>query len=370
MPVPSRAYVGRPSETSLQAMSHSIQSIFVIGLGALGAKYASRLHEFYPGQVKIIASIRRVEQFKIDPITVNGVAPAFEFVTPDTTGQTADLLIFAVKFDHLKQAIDDARPFISAHTSVMSLLNGVTSEELIADAYGKEQVLLSSVYMDAVRDGNHIRYADIGRIVFGERRNDTMSGRVAAIRSKFENAGIPCDVPGDMVRAQWKKFMLNVGVNQASAVLQASYGAFQHESHARKLMVSAAEEVVAIAQASGIELNRKDIDEMVAIINSLVPTVKTSMLQDGVRPQTRHSHTRKCHSEPNYSRTRRAMAVTGATLAIACDRLTAPWWCPLLEVARILLTSAGSCPAKPSSPSRSHGFSFYHLLHATPTEDG
>jgi 2-dehydropantoate 2-reductase len=82
------------------------------------------------------------------------------------------------------------------------------------------------------------------------------------------------------MRAMWWKFMINVGVNQASAVLRAPYGVFQASADARALMRSLMTEVVVLAEKAGIDLKEEDIDEWERILASLSPTGKTSMLQD------------------------------------------------------------------------------------------
>jgi 2-dehydropantoate 2-reductase len=74
--------------------------------------------------------------------------------------------------------------------------------------------------------------------------------------------------------------MINVGINQASAVLRAPYGVFQSSPDARALIRSLMEEVVTLAKKTGIGLTEKDIEKWGIIMNHLSPTGKTSMLQD------------------------------------------------------------------------------------------
>jgi 2-dehydropantoate 2-reductase len=83
-----------------------------------------------------------------------------------------------------------------------------------------------------------------------------------------------------MLHAMWFKFMLNVGVNQASAILKAPYGVFRKNAEARSLMVSAAREVVFLSQKCGVNLNEENVQEFLTIIDGLDPNGKTSMLQD------------------------------------------------------------------------------------------
>lgn len=74
--------------------------------------------------------------------------------------------------------------------------------------------------------------------------------------------------------------MMNVGINQVSAVLKADYGVFRDIIEARELMEMASLEVVAVAEKAGIDLTREDIAKYIAIANTLSPGGKTSMLQD------------------------------------------------------------------------------------------
>jgi 2-dehydropantoate 2-reductase len=83
-----------------------------------------------------------------------------------------------------------------------------------------------------------------------------------------------------MVRVLWWKWMINVGVNQASVALGAPYGVFQESEDARALMDSAMREAIALARAAGVDLGEQDIADWHAILATLSPEGKTSMLQD------------------------------------------------------------------------------------------
>lgn len=137
-----------------------------------------------------------------------------------------------------------------------------------------------AVGMDAVREGTALTYANMGRIVFGEKNIGTSAEKVAALKDLFERAHIPYLHPENMERAMWTKFMLNVGINQASTVLSAPYGAFQSATEARTLMMMASREVIQPSQMCGIDLNEGDLESCLKIVGTLSPAGKTSMLQD------------------------------------------------------------------------------------------
>jgi 2-dehydropantoate 2-reductase len=74
--------------------------------------------------------------------------------------------------------------------------------------------------------------------------------------------------------------MINVGINQASAVLGAPYAVFQNPGQAREMMEAAMREVIEIAQKTGVNLSEDDIRSFEPVLARLNPRGKTSMLQD------------------------------------------------------------------------------------------
>jgi 2-dehydropantoate 2-reductase len=258
-----------------------INSVYIVGLGAIGGMYASRLQEIQLVTVKVIADRERIERYRKETVTVNGKSYFFDYITPGDENPPADLIIIAVKSTTLGQAVHDIRGFVGKETVVMSLLNGISSEELIGQQIGMEHLLYAfGLGMDAMREGTAVSYTNMGRIVFGEKENRVLSERVLAVKDLFDQAQIPYRIPEDMLHAMWFKFMLNVGVNQASAILRAPYGVFRKNKEARDLMVAAAREVVQLSQKCGVSLNEDHITEFLSIIDGLDPNGKTSMLQD------------------------------------------------------------------------------------------
>jgi 2-dehydropantoate 2-reductase len=258
-----------------------IENVYIAGLGAIGASFAASLFEMDPECVKVIADKGRIARYRKDGITVNGKAYDFRYIEVGKEAACADLLIISVKHHHLHQVINDVKNYVGPDTVILSLLNGITSEETIGAQLGMEKLLYAfCVATDAVRIGTDIRFSKLGTIVFGEKVNTTHSKRVNAIIELFERAGIPYSVPEDMMRELWWKFMLNVGVNQTSAVLKAPYGVFQKLNEAQELMRMACREVLALSKKVGVNLTENDIEEFLRILDGLSPEGKTSMLQD------------------------------------------------------------------------------------------
>ncbi len=264
-------------------MKHDSETTAIVGAGALGVMYAQTILE--AGRpVVFLADSERVDRLRRDALTCNGKRisiPAVEWGR-----STYERVIIAIKHHHIPDVVASLPLAVSERTTVLSVMNGIDSERQLALALGSPEdprVLHAMVAgMDAVREGENVRYSRIGKVFFGERRNDpgTPAARVTALQEYFDAISIPWETPADMERALWNKFMLNVGINQWSAVLRATYRVFHTSQSARSLMKRAMREVLVIARQRAIDLNEDDIDRWFEIVETLSPDGKTSMLQD------------------------------------------------------------------------------------------
>ncbi len=256
-------------------------NVMLVGLGAIGVIYADRLNRALPDSFSVLVDPDRKDRYEADGIHLNGSPCTFSFITPDDDIPPADLFLVAVKQHHLVRAIESMRPFVSDGTTILSLLNGISSEDILAEAFPDANVINGfCVGTDAVRIGTRTTCTNIGRIVFGEKDNPIPSETIIDLSQLFEQADIPTVVPDDIRREQWWKFMMNVGINQVSAVTGATYGDFCLRPEALELAILASREVVALAPLEGVELTEQDIERYIAILHTLTPDGKTSMLQD------------------------------------------------------------------------------------------
>jgi len=260
-------------------MGGEITSITIVGAGAVGGAVAAMLAEAGE-QVFLLAAGERRRRLERGGLVVNGREYSMPVVDAEGAGMAADLVVVAVKQHHLAGAISQMGCSVGPESIIISLMNGVESEEQIGKAFGDDLVLPATIVgIDALREGRVITYSKKGKIFFGELTGQK-TRRVGRVGALFDRAGIAYEIPSDIRRTIWWKFMINVGVNQASAALRAPYGVFQTPGEARLLMESAMTEVIAIASRLGIPLGEADLADWYAVLKGMSPEGKTSMLQD------------------------------------------------------------------------------------------
>jgi 2-dehydropantoate 2-reductase len=258
-----------------------IRKVAIMGAGAMGAYFVTQFLKSAEFEASVVASGERAARLVAKGLVVNGKAYSIPIISPDEINEPADLIIVAVKNYHLPAAASDLKNLVGEHTTILSVMNGLDSEEYLSYLYGMDKLLYAvSVGIDAVREGNKVEYSKPGKHYFGRANNSRISPQVKRVQIAFERAGINYETPVDMIRMLWWKFMVNVGMNQASAVMRAPYGIFQNAPDAQALMEALMLEVVNIAEPAGIDLKQSDIQDWYTALNTLAPEGKTSMLQD------------------------------------------------------------------------------------------
>ncbi|MET3576872.1 ketopantoate reductase family protein [Bhargavaea ullalensis] len=258
----------------------SIENAALIGLGAIGAAYGEKLQQHLGDRFSVLVDRRRLVRYNEQGLAINGRSARFRYSPIDEAAGPAGLILFGVKNDQLKESIESVRPFVGPETILLPLLNGISSEDELKAAFPDNAVLYSMcVGIDAQRKDREISYSKLGKIVFGTKDGE-YPGAEAAVRELFEQAEVPFEIPDDIWREMWWKFMLNVGINQTSAVLRAPYSVFQNVKSARDWLESVMNEVVQISKPAGVNLTGADIQRARPVLESLAPEGKTSMLQD------------------------------------------------------------------------------------------
>ncbi len=250
-----------------------MKNVLICGLGAVGLTYAvkwSSCKEFC--QLKILVDEERLARYLRTKPVFNGVERDFDYILPDNNDFKADLIIIATKFQGLESAVCSIKNFVSPHTRIISLLNGISSEEIISAQYPQARVLKSYfIGHSAVRNGNTVTQDGVGEIVL-EYDYDTVQF--------LEKCKINYSVPKDIDYALWLKFTMNIFSNQVSAILKMTFGELKYNKVFRSTAKKIIAEVKNIAVKKGVK-NLENLEEdAFAALDRMCDDGKTSMYQD------------------------------------------------------------------------------------------
>ena len=99
-----------------------IKNIILCGLGAIGSIYAVNFSQYDNNILKILVDKKRFEKYKQEPLIFNGKEYNFNYITPDTIENKADLIIIATKNNGLDEAICNIKNCVGEKTVILSLL--------------------------------------------------------------------------------------------------------------------------------------------------------------------------------------------------------------------------------------------------------
>ena len=259
----------------------SIKSIDIIGLGALGVMYADFFTKALGKEnVRVLADKKRIERYKKDRVTFNGEVCDFQYCDAAKESRPSELMLFAVKYGALETAMEESAYLIGENTILLSVLNGIRSEEDLGRKFGREKVVhCIAQKMAAMKEGNAAFCTNKGELAIGV-LDGGREENLAAVKELFDRTGFVYSCPEDMRHALWGKLLCNVGVNQTVSLFKGTYRTVQKEGEAREMMQAAMRETILVANAEGIDLSEKDLEDWVTIIDGLNPDGEPSMRQD------------------------------------------------------------------------------------------
>lgn len=255
-----------------------IKTVAVLGAGAVGSYVIWGLSRRKDIRLGVIAEGERAERMKKGCL-INGTVYHPEVWTPQDARET-DLLIVALKYGALPAALEGIRMITGENTTVMSLMNGVDSEELISEKIGASHVLHSLIKIASHKEENGYYFnpeTTIG-IIFGELTVPYQSERVQAVESLFKDTGLHYRVTEHIREEIWSKFRLNVCNNLPQAILGAGVGCYQDSVHMKQISGGLRRELEAVAAAKGIDISQADSSSSHG--SAVPPSARYSTLQD------------------------------------------------------------------------------------------
>ena len=171
------------------------------------------------------------------------IRPAKATGDPSQIGPV-DMVLLGVKAWQVEEAARHMRPMIGPNTFVVPLQNGVEAASQLAAVLGAGHVLggLCGTFSWVAAPGKIRSISTATFIKFGELDN-LRSERAERFRQAFGETGVKAEIPADIHKALWEKFLLVTAFGGVGAVSRAPIGIMRTVPETRSLLQQCMEEV-------------------------------------------------------------------------------------------------------------------------------
>lgn len=261
--------------------------IAVFGTGGAGGYFGARLAS--AGQeVTFIARGEHLEAIRDSGLTVETpggeivIRPARATDDPAQVG-AVDAVLVGVKAWQVPEAARAIRPLIGPDTFALPLQNGVEAASQLESVLGTEHVVggLCGTLSWKVGPGRIHSIGAVNFVKLGELDNRA-SDRTERLRAALDRAGVKVEIPADIRRALWEKFLFVVSLGGVGAVARAPVGVLRTLPETRAMLARCMEEIRAVAQARGITLADSVVADTLKFVDTLDPEGTTSLQRDVV----------------------------------------------------------------------------------------
>lgn len=251
----------------------------IVGTGAVGGYYGSLLqragHEVHFLLNRDFAHVA-IHGLTIESCHGDFVLPQVNVYSDVAAMPKSDVIIVALK-STANHVLPQILPYLVKEDSVVvTLQNGLGSEEAIAATVGPDKVMGGLCFLCANKTGpGHIRHLDYGLITLGEySASDTPGGitaRLKQVGEDFEQSRIPIQLVEDLALARWKKLVWNIPFNGLSVLHDALTDELISDPETRLLCETLMMEVVAAAAVCARPIEQSFIHKMMENTQKMKP---------------------------------------------------------------------------------------------------
>jgi len=253
-----------------------IEKAALLGAGAVGAYFIWGLSEKMGADFCVVAKGDRKRRLEQEGLIINQKEYKLNVKTPKEAGKQ-DLILVSCKQDALPEMLPDIQKMVGEDTLVLSLLNGVSSEEIIGNAIGMEHMAYAVMRIASVRHGNEIMFSEetTAGVYVGEKGIAEPTERLKAFEELLKGTGIRYNFVENIILDLWMKYASNVAQNLPQAILSVGYQAYRDSDHMHFIAEKLWKEVAAVANAKGIPLTDRFL-----LFRGVKPGARFSTLQD------------------------------------------------------------------------------------------
>lgn len=259
--------------------------IAVMGSGGVGGYFGARLADA-GNDVSFIARGAHLEAIRDEGLRVKSPFGDMHVTSVRATNDPADvgpvdIVLFATKLYDTESAGEMCKPFIGDDTAVISLLNGVDSEDQLSQILGANHVAggVARISAEIAAPGVVHHHSNFASIEFGE-LDGRKSHRLQTFLDAAKAASIDAQLVDDINVAIWEKFILLAAFSAITSLTRLPAGPVRDNPETWELMQDAARETEAVARARGVNLAENVLETTTKFQRKMPDTMKSSMLID------------------------------------------------------------------------------------------
>jgi len=255
-----------------------------MGAGGVGGYFGARLQQA-GHELTFFARGRHLEAIRSSGLKIesphgDALLKVRVLEDPREAG-VVDVVLFAVKLWDTEAAAEKLRPVVGPDTAIIPFQNGVESIARLRKVFPEKAVLGGSAYIATrVKSPGVIEHTgEMSRLQFGP-----LIPSQRSIAERFltacREAKINAEIPDDIVRANWEKFVFLVAVSSATAVARAPLGVVRSDPDLRWLFEQAMRETWRLGRARGVALADDFVEARMKFADGLHAGMKASLAHD------------------------------------------------------------------------------------------
>lgn len=258
--------------------------IAIIGCGAMGSVYAGLLASAGNEVLAVDRWADHVAAINAQGLRLEGFSGdrSVRIAACETPpGETADMIVIAVKASAVEAAAAAAQRMMGPRTLVVTIQNGLGSSDVVAGELGTERLMvgIAGGFGASLKGPGHAHHNGMQTIRMGAYGGLAFSEVERAV-AVWRGAGFSAEAAPDIAVMQWEKLICNVAYSAPCTLTGLTIGEVRDDPEMGPISRAAASEAWTVARARGIAVNIADPVEHVRTFGSKIPKAKPSLLLD------------------------------------------------------------------------------------------
>ncbi|MEK4534274.1 MULTISPECIES: ketopantoate reductase family protein [Peribacillus] len=266
-------------------------NIVIIGAGALGSYFGGRLQQ--AGQhVQYLVRKKRAQQLKENGLRITSPHGNYDFnelhIIEDVKKiEQVDLVILAVKGQHLQGTIPDLKLLVEKGAKILPLLNGIEHISILQDELSEAAVIGGSAFIIATLN-------EKGHVIHSNKNHDLIFGPLHPSQTKicdeFEQA-VSSAIMGasrteNILIRMWIKYMFITAFSGVTTASNLPIGTIRRFPETNRLLEHVLIEMKKLANAYNVGITEQNVAQALENMAGLPDESTSSMHQDLRKGQT------------------------------------------------------------------------------------